>query len=151
MHQTTAGTYRKNRLARVPIMVLVLGLMLAIVPGAALAAVSLSSITPNSATLGQTVEVTLTGTEFASGMTAKINKTTGELIVNGTELSVTGTTSAVFRFVIPSGAATGTHRLTVVKDTYEASQDFAISSIVISIKLNNVNVLTSPQYTNSNN
>ncbi|MBU4532783.1 MAG: S-layer homology domain-containing protein [Eubacteriales bacterium] len=151
MHQTTAGTYRKNRLARVPIMVLVLGLMLAIVPGAALAAVSLSSITPNSATLGQTVEVTLTGTEFASGMTAKINKTTGELIVNGTELSVTGTTSAVFRFVIPSGAATGTHRLTVVKDTYEASQDFAISSIVKSIKFNNVNVLTSPQYTNSNN
>lgn len=153
MHPTTARTHRRKvyGLARIPIIVLILGLMFAVVPAAALAAVTLTGINPDSATLGETVDVTLTGTEFASGMTAKINKTSGELIVNGTEVSVSSSTSAVFRFVIPSTAATGAHRLTVVKDTYEAWQTFTINSIVKSVKFDGNSVLASGLYTCSDN
>jgi hypothetical protein len=140
------GGRRGVELARGLVVVLAVVALCLVVPGKASAAgIDLTGISPSSATQGETVEVTLTGTGFADSMTAKITEAGGTLIVDGSKVSVTGSTEAVFRFEIPAKAPVATdHLLTVVKDTYEASKPFGIQSLTKSITFNGDDVLGPP-------
>jgi len=125
--------------------------LLLLVPVPALASISLTGINPSSGTLGETVEVTLTGTGFSSETAAKINRSTGALIVNGSLVGVPSDTSALFRFTIPANAPTGEQRLTVTRATYEAARPFHIASAISALYFDDDNVLGSSLYLSANN
>ena len=76
---------------------------------AAPAAPVLSSLSPASGTLGSTVNVTLTGTNFTPGATLAITGTG----VSASSISVVSTTQITATFTIATTAATGIYNVTV--------------------------------------
>ncbi len=87
---------------------------------------SLSSVSPNSGTQGNTVSVTLTGTNFVIGATT-ISVSGSNVTVSGT--SVSSTTSATANFVIGSSATTGARSVTVTTvDGTSGAQTFTVNA-----------------------
>ena len=80
----------------------------AVQPATAAALPSITSISPATGSRGSTVTVTLTGTDFESGLT--INAGDGVVI---TKIQVSGTTTATADFTIADSSSLGQHNVTV--------------------------------------
>src|SRR6202171_2918350 len=88
---------------------------------------TLSSVSPSSGTQGQTVPVTLTGTNFASGATIGLSGT-GITVSNTT---VVGGTSITATFTIALNAPTGAQNVTVTSSgKTSGSQTFTVNLLL---------------------